>query len=168
MTTELSDVDLGHLRAAIAVAADAASRGNRPFGSVVVDRDGEVVGSGSNTVVDTGDFVDHAEMNALRVVPRDRLAGSTVYASDEPCSMCASAAHLAGVARIVYALPAHQLGAVMAELDVDPAARAPVIGLPTEELLAKAEHPIELVGGVLADESAATHRAYWSRFSAAR
>jgi tRNA(Arg) A34 adenosine deaminase TadA len=165
MTIEPSDVDLTHLRAAIVRAADAASRGNRPFGSVVVDRSGEVVGAGENTVVATGSFLDHAEMNALRVVPADRLAGSTVYASDEPCSMCASAAHLAGVARIVYALPAAELGQVMGELDVDPAARAPVIGLPAEELLAHAEHPIELIGGSLADLSAATHRTYWSQFS---
>lgn len=165
MTIDLSDVDITHLRAAIAVAADAAGRGNRPFGSVVVDRHAEVVGSGENTVVATGNVIDHAEMNALRVVPRDRLGGSRVYASDEPCSMCASAAHLAGVTRIVDALPAVELGQVMGELDVDPAARSPVIGMPAEELPSTAERPIEIIGGALADESAATDRAYWSRFS---
>lgn len=165
MTTDLSDEDLGHLRAAIAVGAEAAGRGNRPFGSVVVDRDGEVVGTGENTVLATGDFSEHAEMNALRRTPADKLAGSTVYASDEPCSMCASAAHIAGVDRIVFALPGAQLGTVLAELGVGPADRASVVGISAAELLAKGERPIEVIGGVLASESEATHRAFWARYS---
>jgi len=77
-----------------------------PFGALVV-RNGEVLASGSNRVVADRDPTAHAEVIAIRgacvLVGSHELVGCTLYASCEPCPLCASAAHWARLDRVVYA-----------------------------------------------------------------
>ncbi|MCI0572933.1 MAG: tRNA adenosine(34) deaminase TadA [Myxococcaceae bacterium] len=76
-----------------------------PIGAVVV-KDGEVLGRGRNQTRATCDPTAHAEMLAVRAAARgtgyQRLDGSTVYTTVEPCFMCAGALVHARVARVVW------------------------------------------------------------------
>lgn len=94
------------LREALALAFANSERGGRPFGAVLV-RDGEVVATGVNEILSSGDPTAHAEMNAIRAASRSigaaGLRGSRVYASGHPCPMCLAAMRLAGIDRVAYA-----------------------------------------------------------------
>ncbi len=94
------------LRQALALAFANSERGGRPFGAVLV-RDGEVVATGVNEILSSGDPTAHAEMNAIRAASRSigaaDLRGSRVYASGHPCPMCLAAMRLAGIDRVAYA-----------------------------------------------------------------
>jgi len=104
----MNDIDLGHLRSAIAVAWRARERGNHPFGAVLVDAAGCVALEAENTVVTERDPTGHAEANLVRLATRafskEPLAQCTMYASAELFAMCAGASHCAGIGRVVYAL----------------------------------------------------------------
>ena len=95
-----------YLREAIALAYSNAEKGGRPFGAVIV-RDGRVIASAVNEIVETGDPTSHAELNAIRMASRTLgspdLAGCVVFASGHPCPMCMAAMRLAGIAAVTYA-----------------------------------------------------------------
>jgi tRNA(adenine34) deaminase len=80
--------------------------GDVPIGAVVVDSAGSVVGTGRNVREADADPTGHAEVVALRAAARDRgewrLDGCTLVVTLEPCTMCAGAAVLARVDRIVF------------------------------------------------------------------
>lgn len=92
------------LRRAIELACDNVRAGGRPYGSVVVCR-GAIIAEGVNELHLRADPSAHAEMLALRTAAeklgRVLLDDCAVYASGQPCPMCLSAIHLAGV-RAVY------------------------------------------------------------------
>jgi tRNA(Arg) A34 adenosine deaminase TadA len=102
-----SEADL--LARAVALARANVDAGEEPFGSLVV-RDREILGEGVNTTARDADPTAHAEVAAVREACRrlgtTDLAGATVVTSCEPCPMCRTVAVLAGVSRIVYAVPA--------------------------------------------------------------
>jgi tRNA(adenine34) deaminase len=108
LTPMLSDDDTRLLRAAIALSWRAREAGNQPYGAVLADAQGQVLAEGVNTQVTSADCTAHAEINLVRDVStrisRETLARCTVYASGEPCAMCAGAIYWAGIGRIVYAL----------------------------------------------------------------
>lgn len=86
-----------------------------PVGAVVV-LDGHVIGRGHNAVEATGDPTLHAEMVALRQavtsVGRADMARATLVVTLEPCPMCAGAAVLCRVGRVVYGCDDPKAGAV--------------------------------------------------------
>ena len=105
--------DLPHLRSAIALAVIARKAGDEPYGAVVVATDGARLADARNTQNSTRDPTAHAEANALRLlklsVPPERLEGATIYASGEPCAMCAAAIAASRVRRVVFGAPAAEL-----------------------------------------------------------
>lgn len=105
--------DLFFLRQAIEVAANARRHGNHPFGAVLVDASGQVLLTAENTVVTERDCTGHAETNLMRIASQrhtpEELAACTLYASTEPCPMCAGAIFWGGLGRVVYALSETQL-----------------------------------------------------------
>lgn len=109
----LSEADLGHLRAAIAVAAAAGAAGEPPYGSLLVDQAGTVVGTEHNTVRSSGDITAHPELKLARwaalTYPPSRCAQLTLYTSCQPCPMCTNAIARAHLGRVVYALSTDQL-----------------------------------------------------------
>ena len=94
------------------VARQALRNGNEPFGAVLA-RNGEVVLTAENTVNTDGDLTRHAEMNlvsrSVQSLPSEILAECTLYASTEPCVMCAGAIYRAGIPRVVYGCSAQAL-----------------------------------------------------------
>jgi tRNA(Arg) A34 adenosine deaminase TadA len=105
-----------YLRMAIDLARANAERGGRPFAAVIV-RDGEVVGTGVNTVNASSDPIAHAEIEAIRAASRalksPQLSGCILYASGHPCAMCLAAMHVAGIKQGFYA---HSMEETPAEL----------------------------------------------------
>ena len=85
-----------------------AAHGNHPFAAVLVDEDGRVLLQAENTVVTDRDGTGHAETNLVRLATQrfspEELARCTIYASTEPCAMCAGAIHWSHIGRVVYAL----------------------------------------------------------------
>jgi guanine deaminase len=100
-----------HLRDAVALARDNARTGGKPYGAVIV-RDGVVLSRSVNTIAETHDPTDHAEMVAIRAVSRRlgraKLDGCIVYASGRPCPMCHAAMRLAGIERVYFAYSAEE------------------------------------------------------------
>jgi len=144
------------MRSALALAEQAAGWHDVPIGAVVLSQAGEVIGSGSNVRERDGDPTGHAEIVALREAAAAggewRLSGCTLVVTLEPCTMCAGAAVLARVDRVVFGAYDEKAGAVGSLWDVVRDRRL--------------NHRPEVIGGVLAEESAAlldeffrTHRA---------
>ena len=92
---------------ALKASEDAYAQGNWPIGCVIV-RDGVVVGRGQNEMVTRKDITWHAENAAIRDAQTrlgtTDLSGTTLYATMEPCPMCAWAIKLAGIRSMVLAL----------------------------------------------------------------
>ena len=158
----LEESDARYLRRAIELSAVAAERGSRPFGAVIVAADGTVLGEGHNDTFGSGDCTAHAEVQALRAAtpPHDRavLAGATMYASGEPCVMCAGAIFWSNLRRVVFGIDAVSLREFRATQS-----GAGDVELSCRDVFAAAPHAIETIGPALADEAAVPHRAYWSR-----
>jgi tRNA(Arg) A34 adenosine deaminase TadA len=108
--------DLDYLRIALAEAEAAAARGEVPIGAALVSAEGELLAKAGNRIVEAHDPTAHAEMLALREGARrlgnERLIGTMLYVTLEPCAMCAGAISLARVARLVYAAADPKGGAI--------------------------------------------------------
>jgi tRNA(Arg) A34 adenosine deaminase TadA len=150
-----------NLHLAIAVAWHAREHGNHPFGAVLVDEHNRVLLQAENTVLTSRDSTGHAETNLVRVAtqqyPPEQLAHYTLYASTEPCVMCAGAIHWSQIGRVVYALSEVDLYAII----------GPSTGhllLPCREVFAHTQRPIEVLGPALEldKEARAVHENFWT------
>ena len=150
--TTLAPGDADHLRRAIGLALGARERGDNPFGAVLAGGDGRVLAEGANTEYTDRDPTGHAEINLLReagrVLDPDTLAGATLYASGEPCAMCAGAIFWSGVGRVVYGASAGRIRELTAG-----AAESPVLRLACRDVLAAGTRPTEVVGPALEAEA---------------
>lgn len=113
--TESANADVAYMRAAIEEAQAAGARGEVPVGAVIVSDD-RIVGRGGNRTILDCDPSAHAEIVAMREAARTignyRLLGTTLYATIEPCAMCAGAMVQARIARLVYGAEDPKGGAV--------------------------------------------------------
>jgi len=139
------------MRMALEEATKAPAGGDVPVGCVVLDPSGQVVGAGYNQREAAGDPTAHAEVVALRAAAVAlgswRLSGCTLMVTLEPCTMCAGAAVLSRVERIVFAAFDDKAGAVGSLWDVVRDRRL--------------NHRPEVVRGVLAEESAGLLREFF-------
>jgi tRNA(Arg) A34 adenosine deaminase TadA len=118
----ITETDLTHLRRCVALASEAVDAGDEPFGSVLVDAEGQVLAEDRNRIHTTGDGTRHPEFalarwSAENLSPEER-ARATLYTSGEHCPMCAAAHGWVGLGRIVYASSSRQLGQWWAEMGV--------------------------------------------------
>ena len=100
--------DAYFIERALRLAELAVARSQTPFGAVIVDRDGELVGEGHNTVRADRDPTAHGEIAAIRDAWRrlgtwQRLTGGTLYTSCEPCLLCSFVITQVGIGRVVFA-----------------------------------------------------------------
>jgi tRNA(adenine34) deaminase len=125
---------------ALAEARMAADAGEVPVGALVINN-GEIVGRAGNRNLRDHDPTAHAEILALRQAAQHlgnhRLTGCTLYATIEPCAMCAGAVIHARIARLVYGAKDPKAGAAGSILEV--------INHP------RLNHKMEVVSGVLGD-----------------
>lgn len=77
-----------------------------PFGAVIIDKSGNIIGEGHNEVTVNNDPTAHAEIVAIRRACQNRnnfsLEGCTIYTSCEPCPMCLAACYWARLDKIYY------------------------------------------------------------------
>ncbi|AGB39909.1 nucleoside deaminase [Natronococcus occultus] len=142
-----------HMHSALDLAREAADRGDRPFGSVLV-RDDEVVASASNRVVTANDVRRHPELHlayrACREFEPEERAETVMYTSTEPCPMCAGGMIRAGFDRVVYSVGGDEIGAVTGH---EPPVRAATI----------LEDVTDVLGPVLNEEGRRVHEEFnWS------
>jgi tRNA(adenine34) deaminase len=139
------------MRSALEVARLALRTGDVPIGAVVLDASGTQIASACNRREADADPTAHAELLALRAAARRtgewRLADCTLVVTLEPCTMCAGAAVLARVRRVVFGAYDPKAGAVGSLWDV---VRDP-----------RLNHRPEVVAGVLAEECADELRAFF-------
>ena len=140
------------LREALALAEQSYCKGDQPFSALFVVN-GEIVLTAGNTVISESDPTRHAELNlvsqASRMLPRDALLTATLYASTEPCAMCAGAICHARIPRVVYGCSGQGLRNLIS------GGRA----VPCREILQRPpRHSIEVLGLLLEDEGLALHR----------
>jgi tRNA(adenine34) deaminase len=131
------------LREALELAKDAERGGEVPVGAVVV-LDGRLIGRGRNSPITRNDPTAHAEILALReaaaATGNYRLEGATMYATLEPCVMCAGALVAARVSRLVFGARDLRFGGVRSKFRL---ADCDVLN-----------HRIQIVEGVLGAECA--------------
>ncbi len=138
------------MRQALDLARAAAERGEVPVGAIAV-HEGAVVGRGANAREGARDPTAHAELlavqEAARTLGRWRLSGVTVYATLEPCAMCAGAMVLARIDRLVFAASDPKAGACgsLMDLTADP----------------RLNHRFPVERGVLGEESSELLRTFF-------
>jgi len=132
------------MRLALQEAEQAFEEGEVPIGAVVV-KENRVVGRGHNQTERLGDPTAHAEIVAIGAAAAHfeswRLIGGTLYSTLEPCVMCAGASVLARIERLVYGAKDPKFGGCVSLYEI-----------PTDQRL---NHRIDMVGGILADQSVA-------------
>ncbi|WP_244982914.1 nucleoside deaminase [Comamonas aquatica] len=156
----VAERDATYLRQAIELSRTARQRGNRPFGSVIVAPDGTVLGAGWNSNGESGDCTAHAEVQAIREAcqrhDRTALEQATLYASGEPCVMCAGAIFWANIRRVVYGIDDQRLrvfrGERLDQRDVE---------LSCRDVFRAAPFAVECTGPSLVDEASQPHVGAW-------
>lgn len=145
--------DVAAVRRCLDEARSALADGEVPIGAVVLDRTGRVVGTGRNERERTGDPTAHAEVVALRAAAGEagswRLEGCVLAVTLEPCPMCAGAAWLSRVDRVVFGAWNPDYGAAGSLWDV----------LRDRRL----NHRPEVVGGVLDEECGELLRGFFAQ-----
>ena len=139
-----------HIERTIEVAAEAVDAGNTPFGALLTV-DGEVVRESQNTTRTAEDVTAHPELKLARWAGReldaDELANCTMYASTEPCPMCTTAIHYAGIDRVVFGVS----GETLDELTGD------VVTIPATEVIRRADSETSVEGPVATDAAMRLH-----------
>mgnify|MGYP002619805672 CR=1 FL=1 len=139
-----------YMRAALALAHEAAADGEVPVGCVIADSAGQIIGRGRNRRERTHRADAHAEMEAIAMANETvgswRLDDCTLYVTLEPCPMCAGAILNARVPAVVYGAKEPNFGSCGSVLNL------------FEERYG--HHPA-IYGGVLADDCAAALRAFF-------
>ena len=142
------------MSAALTEARAALTTGDVPIGAVVLSPTGVVLGAGRNVREAEGDPTGHAEVVALRSAATAlgawRLDGCTLVVTLEPCTMCAGAAVLARLERVVFGAFDPKAGAVGSLWDVVRDRRL--------------NHRPEVVSGVLAAESTALLEEFFTQY----
>ncbi len=151
------ETDEHYMSLALAEAEAAARAMDVPVGAIVIDAEGKVIGSGRNRREIDHDPTAHAEIVALRQAAARlgtwRLHGATLFATLEPCPMCAGALVNARIARVVYGCDDPKAGALRSlfSLGEDP----------------RLNHRFAVTPGVLRDECARILSSFFAALRAA-
>ena len=101
----MQNKDLKFMRLAQAAARKGIEKGQTPFGACIV-KNNKVIACSHNQVWKSNNITAHAEMVAIgcacKALKTIDLSGCTIYSTCEPCPMCFSACHWAGIWRIVF------------------------------------------------------------------
>lgn len=144
------DADRAWMARALEMARAGEARGEVPVGAVIV-RAGQWLAESHNRNVEQRDPTAHAELLAIRAGARRigdrRFTGCTLYTTLEPCAQCAGAIVLARVSRLVFGAfdPKGGMAGSLENLVQDK----------------RLNHRVEMLGGVLAEESSALLRRFF-------
>ena len=145
------ETDNSFVGLALEEARAAAAAGEVPIGALIV-HDGRILARSGNRTIRDCDPTAHAEMvvirEAARVLRNYRMAGTTLYVTLEPCSMCAGAMIQARIPRLVYGADDPKGGAVRSCFEV----------LTNATL----NHQVEITSGILAPECASLLQSFFA------
>ena len=146
------DRDRFWMRHALELARQAAENGEVPVGAILVSGD-VLIAEASNLREQCGNPIAHAEMLAIQAASEKignwRFTGTTLYVTLEPCPMCAGAIVLARIPKVVYGATDPKSGAAGTLYNI----------LQDERL----NHQVEVVSGVLAEESSALLKSFFQQ-----
>ena len=141
-----------YMNEALSLARKAEAAGEVPVGAVVV-LNGEIIGRGHNSPISTNDPTAHAEIlalrNAARAIGNYRIEGATIYATLEPCVMCAGALVSARISTLVFGARDLRFGGVRSKFQI---ADAEVLN-----------HRVAIVEGVLGAECTELMQAFFAK-----
>ena len=110
------------MQEALVIARSAFATGDVPVGAIVINKDGVVVGKGSNEREANNDPTAHAEVVAIRNaaarLQNSRLDGCTIVVTLEPCAMCAGAIAQSRISHCIFGAWDEKAGAVGSVWDV--------------------------------------------------
>jgi tRNA(adenine34) deaminase len=145
------ETDIAFMQTALDEARSAAAAGEVPIGAVLVHEGRVLARSGNRTIRDC-DPTAHAEImvirEAARLLSNHRMAGTTLYVTLEPCSMCAGAIIQARIPRLVYGADDPKGGAVRSCFEI----------LTNATL----NHQVEVVPGLLAADCASILQSFFA------
>ena len=162
MTTTPSD-DLALLRRTLGIARQARRNAKHPFGALLAGPDGVVLMEQENGF-DLEGRVGHAETilarRAAQAVTAEALQATTMYASAEPCAMCAGTIYWAGIGRVVYALSEHKLKGL-----IGPHPDNLTLDLPCRTVFAAGQRKVEVLGPLAEEDAEAIglHEGAWTQ-----
>ena len=152
-----TDEDRRYIARAFELAREGVSKGNAPFGALLV-RDGRVLAEYHNRVATTTNSIQHAETGLIATfgpgIPRATLAASTLYTSAEPCTMCCGAIRFAGIGRVVYGVAEASFERIITGTDNTNHLRS-------REVFARTAPHVKVLGPLMEEEGLVEHRAYW-------
>lgn len=132
-----------YIKKAIELAYKAKENGDNPFGSILVDENGEIIMEDKNTVVSDNDITAHPELKiakrAAAKYDKDFLSKCSMYNSAEPCTMCTGAIYRSGIGRIVFGISKKRLHEI--KKDGEGSIRYSI-----HELLTNSDKDFEVVG----------------------
>lgn len=156
----LSEIDLVHLQHCLRLAEDSLNAGDKPFGSILVNANNEVLAEARNRVNEKTELA-HPEYElaawAAENLSAEERAKTTMYTTGEHCPMCAAAHGWVGLGPIVYLSSSKQLGEWLKEMDV---ITKQIFFYPVEEIIPN----IEVRGpdsGELLERIKKLHQAYY-------
>lgn len=156
----ITETDLTFLERSVQLAKLALEKGDEPFGSLLVSKDGDVLFEDHNHVA-SGDHTQHPEFAIARWaannMTEEERKSATVYTSGEHCPMCAAAHGWVGLGKIVYASSSEQLAAWLTEFGVAP---SPVKNLPIQAVIRDAEvaGPVESLSNIVKELHRQLHK----------
>jgi len=154
-----ADRDRAFVDRTIELAEEAVERGNTPFGALLVV-DGEVVAEARNETRTDDDLAAHPELTLARRAAReldpDERARCTMYASTEPCPMCATGIHYAGLGRVVFGVSGETLDGLTGG----------VVTVPCEEVIRRADGETTVEGPIATEAAMALHESFYEDGSA--
>ncbi len=141
------------MKEALGQALRAYKKGEVPVGAVLVSNNGEIISSAHNCPISMDDPTAHAEILALRKAAQRtgnyRLPGTWLFATLEPCIMCAGALVWSRVRGVIFGARDSKSGAFGSVLNIND-----VPGL---------NHRLEIMEGILADECSGILKDFFRR-----
>lgn len=135
MNKTLTSTDKHFLALCIDLAEEALKAGDKPFGSILIDKNGNIIAKARNKV-NTLNALAHPEHElaawALDNLTQEQRQESTMYTSGEHCPMCSAAHGMAGIGTVVYAASGRQLNEWLKEFDIP---LSPINMIPVEEVV---------------------------------
>ncbi|MEO7315258.1 MAG: nucleoside deaminase [Ginsengibacter sp.] len=162
MKENLTDNDLKHLKHCLILATESVKAGDKPFGSILVNENEDVIAEARNRVIELTALAhpeyELAKWAAENLSPEQRKQ-TKMYTTGEHCPMCAAAHGWVGLGEIIYLSSAKQLQEWLAEMNVPP---APIRFYPVEEIIPgiKVKGPAE---GALLEEIKKLHQEYYDK-----
>lgn len=146
--------DRAYVDRAIELSAAAVEAGNTPFGALL-ELDGEIVREAGNETRTGDDVAAHPELTLARWAAReldpDERAACAMYASTEPCPMCATGIYYAGIGRVVFGVDGETLDDLAGG----------VVPIPCEEVVRRAGGDTSVSGPIAVDAAMAVHESFY-------